>query len=988
MVLDRQNILTIPPTVAFCLPAIMTDQHQISAGEEDSLTRALAEAILPERNSKSLSTGDSPLSLSVALSQDMDTVLQFRADEAFLRDDYDYDDEDDIATLSSVATSIYSTAPTSPFDWSVTSNINRNGSLIGREREKEELLKVIRRILGGKKERPRAEAVLMYGASGSGKTSLIQTVRRQLENDDSDHMLWISGKYEQFQQMNSGGRPYGGLAHASEQLCRGLIERYSQTGNLLDTIRKALTDQLSLDEQTVLMSVIPMIGLLWNSNAVELLEQRDLDLESMSLSSSSHSMDVIQQQQVYHHEYLRDLASPHTFRRFSALYRRLLHIVSDTIQIPIVMVLDDLQWADDASRQLLRHLAADRHLWQILLVGAVRTTEEQQQQPESVSASSTTTNSFYWPNNAIVPCQKIVFGPLLADHVSTLVARALGCTARATAPLGELIHQATEGNPLHVIEFVELLYREGMIYKNIRPQVGILSLKKNSATLQQQHENDTFGWDLERIKLRTTQLASSGLLEVLLRNKLDTLRHSTRRVLGVAALVGYRFEVRILQHLLSQPKVVEAAFLGTNEETQQLLISSAHHHSVRLQMVEYCLKEATKVGLLHMIGLPPRQHEEYQFVHDRVQEASVTNLPEETGDSLRYLMGIALMAMKEEQRDSSSSSLLFTAVNLINKARNGSFVDMENNMNTFRIAEYNLRAAVEAARQAAYAQSADYADKGLAVLGGDLWTEKAYTMSLDLANQSAHMHYSCGNVKVCMDMTDVIIAKAQTPEDSHKARRFKILYYAISSNFHEGVTFTRDCLKMMGHNVPETISKVLLARKHHKLQKALRDIRPSDIEKLPVMPERMAQWLYYILCTGGLAHSCAQDRLFALMGLEGMLLTVKHGVCIDTPHMLVGYAMLLTHLSTKRLREAYEYGKTAVKIASRHRYRKSFSRAVMSMESHIRYLCEPTKASFPHLAKCFAYGLQTGEEFYAAFSMRYRVVLALFVGMRMSDLDQ
>ena len=119
------------------------------------------------------------------------------------------------------------------------------------------------------------------------------------------------------------------------------------------------------------------------------------------------------------------------------------------------MFLDDLQWLDAATLELLEHLITDPDVLYLMLVGAYRDNE--------VSSSHPLTRTLAAIRKAGARMQEIVLAPLGLDDVGRLVADALRCERDATDPLAKLVHEKTGGNPFFAIQFLTALAEEGLL---------------------------------------------------------------------------------------------------------------------------------------------------------------------------------------------------------------------------------------------------------------------------------------------------------------------------------------------------------------------------------------------------------------------------------------------------------------------------------------------------------------------------------------------
>src|SRR5262249_16108737 len=155
------------------------------------------------------------------------------------------------------------------------------------------------------------------------------------------------------------------------------------------------------------------------------------------------------------------------FRQFIGVFARPEH--------PLALFLDDLQWLDAATLDLLENLLSRSEPRNLLLIGAYRDNE--------VSASHPFMRKLDAIKISAARIEEITPGPLDREHLGLLIADALRCEPERSAPLAQLLHQKTGGNPFFAIQFISSLADEGM-----------LTFDHNAARLS---------WDLERIHAKS-----------------------------------------------------------------------------------------------------------------------------------------------------------------------------------------------------------------------------------------------------------------------------------------------------------------------------------------------------------------------------------------------------------------------------------------------------------------------------------------------------
>src|SRR5262245_15630358 len=321
--------------------------------------------------------------------------------------------------------------------------------LYGRRREVETLLASFDRVVKG----GAPELVLVYGYSGIGKSSVVNELQPVLVPPRG---LFASGKFDQLKR----DVPYATLAQALQGLIRPLL---GMSDADLAPWRDALRETLG-----------PNAGLM-----VDLVPELKLLLGELP--------PVV------------ELPPQDAQRRFQMVLRQLIGVFARP-EHPLALFLDDLQWLDAATLDLLEDLLSRSDLRNLFLIGAFRDNEVTVVHPlmRKVEALRATGR-----------VQDIKLAPLTTNDLGNLVADSLRCGAEQADPLAGLVHAKTDGNPFFVIQFLHVLADEGLLAFD--------------------HERACWSWDLGGIHAKRytdniTELMGARLPDISLQTQ-PALRH-------------------------------------------------------------------------------------------------------------------------------------------------------------------------------------------------------------------------------------------------------------------------------------------------------------------------------------------------------------------------------------------------------------------------------------------------------------------------------
>ncbi len=401
--------------------------------------------------------------------------------------------------------------------------------LYGRDTHAAALLQGFERVA----QQGRPELILVRGYSGIGKSSVVHELHKPVVRQ---HGFFLSGKFDQFQQ----DIPYSPLAQAIRRLTQQLL---SGTDEELARWREHLHEAWEGNGQ-VLVDVVPQL---------ELVVGKQPPVPELPPSEAQH--------------------------RFNRVFRRFLGVFA-TAERPLVVFLDDLQWADLASLQLLQHLLTHPETPPVLLIGAYRDNE--------VSPSHPLTLALEELRKAGARMTDLQLEPLSLEEVQRLVADTLpGAGAGVVAPLAALAREKTGGNPFFLLQFLLTLNRDGLLTRT---------------------PEGTWRWDAAGVRAKGY---SDNVVDFMV-GKLRQLPMGTQHLLRLAACVGNSFSLRIL------------LLISNMEEATEL---------------EHGLEPALQEGLLMSAG-----PEQYRFLHDRIQQAAHALIPVQERKAVHLRIGRLLLA--------------------------------------------------------------------------------------------------------------------------------------------------------------------------------------------------------------------------------------------------------------------------------------------------------------------------------------------------------
>jgi PAS domain S-box-containing protein len=411
--------------------------------------------------------------------------------------------------------------------------------LYGRDREIDTLLTAFERIVAG----GRPELVLVSGYSGIGKSAVVNELHKPLVPPRG---LFASGKFDQYKR----DIPYATLAQAFQSLIRPLLSKNEED---LRKWRDALRE--ALDPNGLLI--------------VELVPELK---------------HIIGEQPP-----VPELPPQEAQRRFQLVFRRFIGVFARP-EHPLALFLDDLQWLDAATLDLLEDLLTRTDLQHLLLIGAYRDNE--------VDSTHPLVRKLEAIRQAGAVLQDIVLTPLARDDLGQLLADSLRCEPEHAALLAQLIHQKTTGNPFFAIQFISTLADEGL--------------------LSFDYGQGRWVWDLRRIHAKAF---TDNVVELMV-GKLHRLPTETQKALQQFACMGNSAEFEMLRMVFQGSveemhehlwEAVRSGLIFRADDSYRFLHDRVQEAAYSLIPKEVRAEAHLRIGTLLATHTPPSKREEAIF---------------------------------------------------------------------------------------------------------------------------------------------------------------------------------------------------------------------------------------------------------------------------------------------------------------------------------------------------------------------------------------
>ena len=777
--------------------------------------------------------------------------------------------------------------------------------LYGRETEIETLLLAFERVANGQEkklkdgtkskessnQKPDTEMMLVSGYSGIGKSSLVSEIHKPITERRG---YFISGKFDQFKR----NIPYSAVVSAFQGLIKQLL---TENEEQLNQWREKLLASLAPNAQIVI-DVIPEI---------ELIIGPQPTVPELGAAESQNRFHLVFQ------NFIRTFCNP---------------------EHPLVIFLDDLQWADSASLKLIELMMADGETHFLFLIGAYRDNEVSATHPLLVTLETLR------KQETIV--NQISLAPLELEHVNQLISETLYLDSEIVNPLAELVIQKTGGNPFFVNEFLKTLHQENLLtFKEVecKTEVDAQTSSRYSVKASQ------WTWDIAQIEAVGI---TENVVELMI-GKLRKLPELTQQALQFAACIGAYFNLTTLAII-------------DEKEPQEIFKS---------------LKVAIQLGLIVPLSEldPQLLIQEYQFGHDRIQQAAHALIDETQRKVVHLQIGRLLLK-------STAEAKLFDEIFEIVDHLNLGIEFITDLTERTEIARLNLIAGQKAKAATAYGAAVQYLKMGREFLSLQSW-ETDYNLTLKLYEEAAEAAYLNGCFDDMDRLANIVQTYAKTAIEKVKAYDVKIQAAVAQGNLKEAIKIGRKVLKLLNINLPEEPDQANMQKELEETAALLAGREIEDLIHLPLMrsPEQLAAT--HILSSMVAAVYIAEQWLFPSVALSKVNLSIQYGNTNCSAFGYVIYGLILCGI-VQDIESGYRFGKLSLRLMEEFHAREEKARVFNVFGTHILHWKDRCRKTIPILIEGYHSGLETGELELAGYCAYNACAHSYFAGRELANVER
>lgn len=751
-------------------------------------------------------------------------------------------------------------------------------TLYGRETEVQTLLQSFDRVAQGA-----SELMLVAGFSGIGKTVVVNEVHKPITQQRG---YFIKGKFDQLNR----NIPLSAFVQALRDLMGQLL---SESDTQLAQWKTQILEAVGNNGQ-VLIEVIPELG------------------------------QVIGPQPA-----APELSGTAAQNRFNLLFQKFIQVFT-TVDHPLVIFLDDLQWSDSASLQLLKVLMDDNGY--LLVLGAYRDNEVSPAHPLMLTIGELKQGN--------LTVNTITLSPLSLEHTNWLVADTLKCHQDLAKPLTQLVDRKTQGNPFFTTQFLKALHEDGYVT----------------------FDRDRGYWQCDIAQVNALTLTDDVVEFMAL--QLQKLPEETQQVLKLAACIGNQFDLETLAIVAEQSQTETSTVLWRVLQEGLIIPVTQAYKFFQSEEIE-------------QVELQNHVNPVYRFLHDRVQQAAYSLIPEEQKQTIHVKIGRLLWKNTPE---SELEEQVFAIANQLNIGIEQFHEPQERH----QLSQLNFMAGKKAKASTAYKAALAYLKISVELLPTNPW-QSDYNFTLSLYNEATEASYLSGEMNLMESFAREVVQQAKAVIDTAKVYEVKIEAYTAQGKLLEAIDVAMQFLRPIGIEFPSEPTDEDFVLALQETQAILSGKKVAELVDLPEMQQPELQAALRALVKVVAPAYIAKPQLNRLMILKKVALSVKYG---NTPASAVAYSAygLILCGQTQTISIGCEFGQLALQILAKFRVQEYEAKVLVVVHHFISHWQEPATATLKPLLKAYTSGLGSGDLSYASYGAYLYCYHAYIAGQELTKL--
>jgi len=759
--------------------------------------------------------------------------------------------------------------------------------LYGRQAEVAILLAAFDRVSQGA-----TELMLVLGFSGVGKTVVINEVHKPIT---CQRGYFIRGKFDQFNR----NIPFSALVQAFRDLMAQLL---TESDDRIEVWRNKILLALGENAQ-VIIEVIPEL---------EYIIGKQPCLPEVTGNAAQN--------------------------RFNLLFQKFIQVFA-TQEHPLVIFLDDLQWADSASLKLIYLLMSETSNHYLLVIGAYRNNEVSIDHPMIITIEEMRQEG--------ITVNKIVLDALAQTDIHQMVADTLKkLSPEQVSALTHLVYRKTKGNPFFASQFLKSLYEDKLIT----------------------FDTKLSRWycDIEQIEA----LSFTGNVLEFVVLQIQKLLPQTQDVLKLAACIGNQFNLERLSVIYEKSPAETVAHLWPAIKDGFILPIEEGYNFFQNEfgVIEYLASDNSRSTAVT-----------YKFLHDRFQQGAYSLISENEKPATHLKIGQLLLSNTlEPERE----KIIFEIVNQLNIGIK--LVTSESERD--ELAQLNLLAGKKAKSSTAYQGAIEYFITGISLLKSDCW-QSQYELSLALYESAADAAYLGGDYEQMEQLAQTVIHHTKNILDRISIYETKIQAYVAQNHVLDAIEIARRVMSQFNLVFPRNPTTDDIQQALQETATTISGREIAQLLDLPDMVDADKRAVIRIVAVVTPAVYIAEPNLFPLLILSQVNASIQYGNAPFSAFCYACYGILLNGI-VHDIEAADQIGNLALLLTDKFNINEIKPTVFYVVGAFIAYLKSPLQKSLQLMLEGYKIALETGNLYYVGFNTKDICQYSYFLGQNLTSLEQ
>jgi PAS domain S-box-containing protein len=749
--------------------------------------------------------------------------------------------------------------------------------LYGREHETAVLLALFDRVSRGS-----TEMVTISGYSGIGKTSLVREIYKPITLKKGS---FITGKFDQLHR----NIPYSAVAQAFQDLVRQIL---AESESRLTQWKNKLLEAMG-DNSQIIIDIIP-------------------DLERAIGPQPA----------------VKPLEPDEAQHRFNRVFLNFIRVFCKK-KHPLVIFLDDLQWVDSGTLNLIESIMTDEQMPYLYMINAYRDNEVSPTHPLMRMLETLQQDKRY--------SNQIALPPLSREHITAMIADTLHCDLTSARSLAESVADKTGGNPFFVNQFLTTLNQENLLK---------FDTKRNA-----------WRWQLEGVN-------SLNVTENIVDLLIGRLRHmpaQTQQTVCIAACIGNRFELQMI-----------GLITGENPSDTFKALLPAMRNEIIAPVSDFQVSAEGSFDDLKVA-------KNFKFQHDRIHQAAYALIDEQKKKKIHLKIGRTLLANTSPDK---LDKIIFSILSHLNLVAD----QMEQDQDRIRLTELNFAAGIKAKASAAFDPAFDYLQTGIRLLSNDCW-QNQYDLTLELYVECVEAARLAGQFEQMDNYYDEVRQHAHTLLDVVGIYRSRIRACMAQNKLTDALHTAYEILDFLGEKIPENPTESESMAAVEEALFSLGDRQIEDLIHLPKMTDPLKLASMSILAEIISAVYIVAPRLIAHLLSKQVCLSINYGNTTESAYSFIAFGAVLCQMGDN-IDAGYRFGKLALALLRRLNANEMESKVYHVASCYVNFFKEHIRNTLAMAMAGYEIGVESGDFEFAGYGVYCHSKHSLLAGRRLHIAQQ